>query len=149
MFVKSPYNYDPDVESFRTGISFVDFPSLAQQQFRDETDINVLVQRFSRTGVPPAPPAPPGVAEFAEVFDFQSAMQRVVDARVAFQALPSKIRSRFHNNPAEYVAFFHDPDNRDEALRLGLIERPPVPPSFSPVSTPEPVVAPPPSADGS
>ncbi len=129
MFVRTPFNYDGDVVSHATGLDCSDCPSRTQQHFRDECDINVLVARFARTGVPEAPEAPP-MSTFDEVFDYQSAMQAVIDARVSFQALPSKVRSRFQNDPAQFLNFIYDESNRDEAIGLGLIPKPPV------VSTP-------------
>ena len=124
--VRSPFNFDPDVVSFQSGVDFSDSPSRAQQHFRDETDINVMVQRFQRTGVPPAPPVP-AMSEFNEIFDFQSAMDQVVKAKHAFAALPSKVRSRFQNDPGQFLEFFNDPSNADEAVRLGLASALPEP----------------------
>lgn len=126
--VRSPFNYDPDVISFQSGVDFSHSPSRAQQHFRDETDINVMVQRFQRTGVPPVPPVP-AMAEFNQIFDFQSAMDTVVKAKQAFAALPSKVRSRFQNDPGQFLEFFNDPSNADEAVRLGLASALPEPPA--------------------
>lgn len=124
--VRSPFNFDPDVVSFQSGIDFSNSPSRAQQHFRDETDINVMVQRFQRTGVPPAPPVPL-MSEFDEVFDFQSAMDMVVKAKQAFATLPSKVRSRFQNDPGKFLEFFNDPENAPEAIRMGLASALPEP----------------------
>lgn len=141
VFVRSPYNYDADVTSFSSGLDCSGDPSMTQQQFRDEVDINVMVERFQRTGLPEAPAVPPGVQDFTDVHDFRSAMQVVVDARVAFSGLSSGIRARFHNDPAEYLAFVYDADNRAEAVKLGMIPAPPVEPDVpavpdvSPAST--------------
>lgn len=128
MFVKSAYNYDGDVDSFKSGIDFSDSPSLAQQHFRDECDINVMVQRFQRTGVPDSPPVPPGVQDFSQVHDFQSAMQVIIESQSAFASLPSRLRERFGNDPSRYLEFVYDEANRDEAVKLGMIPAPPPPP---------------------
>ncbi len=34
--------------------------------------------------------------------------------------MDAKIRARFHNSPQEFLEFFADPANADEAVRLGL-----------------------------
>lgn len=133
MFVRTPFNYDGDVVSHKTGLDCSESPSRAQQHFRDECDINVLVARFARTGVPEALPAPP-MAAFDEVFDFQSAMQTIIDANASFASLPSKVRSRFQNDPGLFLNFLHDESNRDEAVRLGLVPPPPPVVSSPPVS---------------
>lgn len=124
MLVRTPYNYDADVVSFQTGLDCSDSPSLAQQHFRDECDINVMVQRFQRTGVPEAPPVLPGVQDFSEVFDFRSAMELVVQARSGFAGLSSSVRERFGNDPARLLDFLNDASNLDEARRLGLVNAP-------------------------
>lgn len=137
-FLKTPYNFDSDIDSFSSGLDCSDSPSLAQQHFRDECDINIMVERFARTGVPPAPQVPAAV-EFNEVFDFQSAMNVVVEAQRGFSTLPAKVRARFSNSPGEFLAFVQDESNRDEAVALGLVPKP-VPAVVEPVAPVVPTV---------
>lgn len=59
--------------------------------------------------------------------DFQECMQFVVDARARFDALPSSVRERFHNDPGAFLDFMEDPDNGAEAVKLGLREAPKAP----------------------
>lgn len=138
VFVRSPYNYDGDIVSFKTGLDCSSDPSRAQQHMRDETDINVMVAKFSR-GMPiPTPPNVPASVDFDEVYDFQSAMNVIVRAEQSFASLPSSIRTRFQNDPAKFLAFVYDDRNRDEAVRLGLVPKPvdpepPVPKDVPPV----------------
>ena len=49
-FLRSLYNYDRDAASSESGLA-CDDPTLAQQQFRDEADINTILERFGRTGL--------------------------------------------------------------------------------------------------
>lgn len=123
MFIRSAFNYDPDIVSFKSGLDCSESPTRTQQHFRDETDINILVARFQRTGVPPAPSVPP-LSAFDEIFDFQSAMQTIIDANASFASLPSNLRARFSNDPGAFLNFVHDDANRDEAVRLGLVPAP-------------------------
>ena len=51
-------------------------------------------------------------------------MKQVIEAEKAFDALPSKVRSRFKNQPVEFLEFCSDEANRDEMAELGLIEPP-------------------------
>lgn len=133
MFVRSVYNYDVDEASYRSSVSCEGSPSRTQQHFRDECDINVMIQRFQRTGIPDAPPVPPGIQDFTRAHDFRSAMQVILDARSAFDALPSKVRERFMNDPHRYLEFVNDPDSAEEAIRLGIaVRREPPPPSPPP-----------------
>ena len=42
-------------------------------------------------------------------------------------ALDANVRKRFHNDPAELIDFVSDEKNRDEAVRLGLLQIPEFP----------------------
>lgn len=54
--------------------------------------------------------------------DFQNAHDLVINAQQAFNGLPSEIRKRFANDPKEYFTFMEDSNNREEAIKLGLIK---------------------------
>lgn len=41
-----------------------------------------------------------------------------------FSTLPSKVRARFANDPGLLLEFLQDTANRDEAIKLGLIDAP-------------------------
>jgi phage internal scaffolding protein len=119
--------------SDETGLKCLD-PSLTQQQFRDESDINNIVDRFMKTGHLPDPVSMPQYVDYEGVFDFQSAMNVVRQADENFMRMDAKVRARFHNSPQEFLEFFANPENQDEAVRLGLavarpMESPPVDPA--------------------
>ena len=101
---QNPYNHDTDAESNRTGLACAD-PSKAQQSAKEETDINTIVDRFLKTGALPPVRVPPTYSDFAEVFDFQSAMNTVNAAKESFLALPAGVRNSFGNDPAKFVAY--------------------------------------------
>ena len=46
----------------------------------------------------------------------------MIRAQEAFDALPSSWRTKFNNDPANFVDFCQDPNNRDEMVKLGMIE---------------------------
>lgn len=119
MFLRTPYNYDMNQVSDETGLSCSD-PSLTQQQFAEESDINFIVDRFMKTGHIPTPASMPQYADYDGIFDFQSAMNVVRQADENFMRMDAKVRARFHNSPQEFLEFFADPANADEAVRLGL-----------------------------
>ena len=108
-----------DARSNETGLKCLD-SSLTQQQFKEESDINVIVDRFMKTGHLPDPVSMPQYIDYEGVFDFQSAMNVVRQADENFMRMDAKVRSRFHNSPQEFLEFFANPDNTDEAIRLGL-----------------------------
>jgi phage internal scaffolding protein len=129
MLFASAYDDFSD-RSLETGLKCLD-DSLTQQQFRDESDINNIVDRFMKTGHLPDPVSMPQYIDYEGVFDFQSAMNVVRQADENFMRMDAKVRARFHNSPQEFLEFFADPANTEEAVRLGLAvanskESPPV-----------------------
>jgi phage internal scaffolding protein len=120
MFLRTPYNYDMNQASDEAGL-FCDDPSLTQQQFKEESDINFIVDRFMKTGHIPTAATMPQYADYEGIFDFQSAMNVVRAADENFMRMDAKVRARFHNSPQEFLEFFADPANADEARRLGLL----------------------------
>lgn len=113
-----------------------------KQSFKAECDINNILQQYSATGmIKHIRNEQPRYADLPDDVDFQSAMNTVIQAESAFASLPSKIRNRFHNDPQEFLAFMADPKNKDEAIELGLVNRPPAEPKPQKVEivNPEPV----------
>lgn len=123
--LRTPFNYDTDVVSFETGFSS-EKPSRTKQSERDDSDINNIVRRFGLTGQLPTSVRQPTYGDFIGPDDYQQALHIIMDADSLFMDLPSEIRKRFNNDPAEYLAFIEDPANIDEAIELGLVNRPPV-----------------------
>lgn len=104
-----------------------------QQQFKKDADINELVRRFGLLGkLPPAVDDPRYYGDVSDIFDLRTAMERMRDAQAKFMALPASVRKRFHDTPAELFDFLDDPSNRDEAVKLGLLNPPPPPPEPAP-----------------
>lgn len=137
-FVRSPYNYDVDAASNEAGLACRD-PSLTQQHFAEECDINTIVDRFMRTGVMPDTVVVPQYGDYSDVMDFQTAQNAIRQASENFFAMPAAIRARFQNSPQVFLEFFGDPANQDEAIRLGLATRRPAAEGAdqAPVSAPE------------
>lgn len=125
-FVRTPFNYDRNAVSKTTGLHCKD-PSLTQQQFIEECDINTIVERFHLTGEVPQLTELPSFGNFTGIFDFQSAQNAIRQANEQFMELPAKLRARFHNDPQEFLEFCSDADNRPEAVKLGLVAPPPRP----------------------
>ena len=119
VFCRSPYNYDMDLASDKAGLH-CDDASLTQQQFKEESDINTIVSRFMKSGVLPDPINMPQYMDYEGVFDFQSAMNTVRQADENFMRMDAKVRARFNNSPQEFLEFFGNPENAEEAVRLGL-----------------------------
>lgn len=112
--------YGPKPET--PGLDCSNDPGKTQQNFKDECDINVLMARYEKTGI--LPMSQKGEPAYLDVtgIEFRTSMEILATARSAFAQLPAHLRARFDNDPAKLLDFVHDPDNRDEAARLGLLK---------------------------
>lgn len=129
MHFESVYNREIEHPGFKNVL-----PSLTQQHFKDEADINMIIAKYNRTGVLVDPSVPRSgsamFGDFSEVKDFHSAQNAICAAAEAFGELDSKIRRRFNNDPGQLIAFLDNPENFEEGVKLGL---------FSPRETSESV----------
>jgi len=122
VFLRTPYNYDRDAATNESGLHCED-ASLAQQHFKEECDINTILQKFNITGLLPEQPLSPRYGDFTGIGDYHTALNRVIAAQHEFEALPAQIRARFDNDPSNLIEFLENSDNRSEAEELGLIEK--------------------------
>jgi phage internal scaffolding protein len=53
--------------------------------------------------------------------DYHTAMNALIASEEQFDALPSKLRARFNNEPYKLIEFLDDPKNQSEAIALGLV----------------------------
>lgn len=99
----------------------------AQQQFKEEADINQIMAR-ALAGLPLSPDqVNTRAAVFGDVSaigDFQTVSDLLVAAQAGFDSLSAKVRDRFQNDPALLLRFLQDVDNREEAVKLGLVNPP-------------------------
>ena len=122
VFLRTPYNYDTDAASNESGLACEE-PTLAQQHYKEECDINTILQKFSITGILPEAPLSPRYGDFTGIGDYHTALNRVIAAQEEFEALPAQIRARFDNDPAQLIEFLQNDKNRLEAEELGLVEK--------------------------
>lgn len=99
--------------------------SLTQQQFKDECDINNIMKSYTETGTINHLNRKNHVYDdFSDVKDFKEMNDVVAYAKTMFEELPAKVRSRFKNDPVEFVEFCNDRNNLQEAIELGLADAP-------------------------
>ena len=97
--------------------------SLTKQSFKDETNINKIMEKFQRTG------AIDHYAKYAPNYDdatsddLHTSLNIIADANSMFEELPSSIRKKFENNPQKFLDFVQDPKNLEEMRELGLAEK--------------------------
>lgn len=101
-----------------------DDPSLTQQQFKDDCDLSIILDRYTRTGELPNSNKQGSYLDLASMPDYLEARNLVIQAQDSFQQLPAALRERFKNDPAQYLHFCEDPTNLPEMVKLGLaVER--------------------------
>lgn len=111
-----------------------------KQEFRDEADINTVVENFQRTGqLGNVSPMQPTYGDFSAVVSYHEALNLMNESDQLFQELPAKVRDKFQNDPEKLVDFVRDPANRKEAEEIGLIATNPSP---APTPTPSATIVP-------
>lgn len=138
--LKALGNYDSKEESLKFGLSCPE-PGKTVQSHKEECDINTIAYRFGLGHPVPQSVRLPFYGDFADIDSYESALAAINDAQASFAAMPAKIRERFGNDAARFVAFCGDSGNRQEALDLGLIPRQPdpaAPPQAAPIAVVDP-----------
>lgn len=96
---------------------------VTEQAHKDMCDVNKIIKRYDKTGL---------ISHVSKIEakigdltgdDFKAMSDQIIEANNMFDKLPSEIRNRFRNNPEELLRFMEDPNNRDEAISLGLIAK--------------------------
>ena len=101
MMLRTPYNYDRDEVSKNTALVCED-ETLAQQNFKDETDLNNMIRKY---GVLPVNEV--NWKEFdATVIpkDYQALQNMLLEADQAFMQLPAQVRKAVDNDPIKLLA---------------------------------------------
>jgi len=142
---RSSTRYTGELVNHRTGEIYTP-ESRTKQSFVAECDINNILKQYSRTGMlnhVSAKAAQGAYRDLPDEVDFQASMNIVLQGQSAFASLPSKLRNRFNNDPAEFLEFMSNPENQAEAEKLGLTSPKEAPPSPSPAEPPKPPETPP------
>jgi phage internal scaffolding protein len=92
----------------------------AQQQFKDDADINTIMRKFQKTGVIDHVSRYQPEYGFASPMTLHESMNIVKNAETMFADLPSSVRNRFENSPLAFLEFVQDGKNYEEAKSLGL-----------------------------
>lgn len=96
-------------------------PGLTRQSCKDECDINKIMHRYQKTGrLPELIKENPVYGDFSTAGDYQQSLETIKRAEEQFNALPSTIRSKFNNNPAEFLSFCENKNNTPELIKMGL-----------------------------
>lgn len=97
--------------------------SLTLQGPAEDADLNNVLKRFGihDNAILPVTHDPRYYGNVDDTMDLRTAIEAVHEAERTFALLPAKIRRRFGESPAQLHDFVMDPDNRQEAIELGLL----------------------------
>lgn len=95
--------------------------SRTKQSFKDDCDINIVVERHARTGFLNTIQAPPPMyLDLASVQDWKTAMDHMTSMNTYFMELPAAVRAEFDNDPAKFTDFLAAHDAHEQLKDLGL-----------------------------
>lgn len=105
-------------------------PSMTQQQFKNECDINHIIKRYNKdpqlwaTLINNAKDInSPSFADFTDVGDFRHAMDKVSQIGEFFASIPSEVRARYNQNPELLFAAMHDPSQWQYLAEKGVLNK--------------------------
>lgn len=91
--------------------------SPTQQHFKESCDINRIVDQYAATGVDPAPERlAMKQYGFATSKDFAEAQRQVAEVNSAFADLPSSLRAKYGNDPANWIEAIQAVPNPQEEI---------------------------------
>lgn len=96
-------------------------PGRTHQEDKERCDINNIMKRYRKVGVLPVSQLEMFYADVSEMGDYRTALHNVQAVQGVFSKLPSDIRAAFDNDPAAFLDFTSDPNNRAEMMRMGLV----------------------------
>lgn len=99
-------------------------PNPAVQAPAEKTDLSRMGEKYMRTLRAGNPMGRKPMYIDVPADDLQSMMNKVIAAQESFRHVPAKIRTRFQNNPIALITFLQNPENREEGVKMGLIDDP-------------------------
>lgn len=103
------------------GIKCTAAECMTKQSFKDECDLNLILQKYSQTGqLPSNMKENPQYGDYSNNLTYDAALNLVQNAQNSFYSLDAKVRARFFNDPSNFLAFTANPDNIPEMVSLGL-----------------------------
>jgi len=95
--------------------------SRTKQANRNETNINLMVNRYKKTGMfQNINPREPKYGDFSEAVTLEEAFQRVKEAERSFMALPAQVRALAQNDPVVLLEMLADEGATAALVKAGL-----------------------------
>jgi phage internal scaffolding protein len=100
--------------------------SRTKQSLKDETNINLIMSKYQKTGVINFANTTPPTYEYASSDDYHTSLNLITTAQSKFNELPSSVRNKFQNDPYKFLDYMHDENKLEDSYLTGLRNRPPV-----------------------
>lgn len=96
-----------------------------EQSHKDEVNINNIVKRHGLDMIAKtAALVPLQYWDGDPTNDFQEAMNKIAQGTQTFESLPSAIRKEFDNDPAKYMDYVFNPENKEKLIERGWMNAP-------------------------
>ncbi len=96
--------------------------SRTKQEFLRDADISVMFERFFSGGSIDVNRLDPKYLDLTELPSFSESQILLADVASQFRVQPAAFRAEFDNDEQNFVDWILDPENRDEAIELGVLE---------------------------
>lgn len=114
-----------------------------EQSHERETNINNIVKRHGGDLIAKTQNIQQLQYDDVTTNDFQESMNLILKGNQTFMSLPSKTRDEFQNDPAKYMDYIHNPENKQALIDRGWMKPPEPEPQPIEVVVTNPVEPPP------
>lgn len=105
----------------KVSITFDPKEDMCEQAHKEACDIHNIMRKYEKTGIIEHVNKYEGTyMDMADAPDYHAAQMILADAKSMFETVPSSIRADFDNDPAKFVTFMQNPENRAEIEAYGL-----------------------------
>lgn len=99
-------------------------PSMVREAFKDECDINQIVQRYAAGAQMPPRPGDALYADVSGLSDYKSAVDQVLAAYANLDAMPEKARALLKNDPEGFRHALLNATQSEDLVALGILKAP-------------------------
>jgi len=97
-------------------------PKITDPSFKNMCDINVIMDKYSKTGMlPNFPKKEASFLDATQLPSFLEAHEIVTRAKEEFSKLPAAIRKACDHKIENFESFLQNPDNHDFCLKHGIL----------------------------
>lgn len=131
MKFRTVYSAREESRKDKKAVTFTE-DSLTDQNFKDETDVNMILSKYKVTrnpavlglGADGQPLGNPKYGDdYADIGTYQDCLEVVMQAEEQFMQLPASIRKEVGNTPEGMLKWIQDPNNYERGVELGIFEK--------------------------